>query len=432
MKKIFKLFIFIFICFMPFMVDAKLNYSFDYQIENKVFLYEENGNYYYLDSDAYGYNTYPDKYIVYIYDKNGSLLSSDKFFDETKISYEDFLKTKLAKKFYELLYNPYDVIYDEDTNRYYGVNYINGVFLCCDFRDSNTNFISIPFDQDIDFTKKLLGKKYDLFEKLSNKFDEIKYIRESNGYYIVGYDYYVALFDENFKESFRLIDDEPYVFSYAEVYDGLFYIFRDDLTLEVYNLDGIKKDTLNVVNDLIIPEEILHCDNYNRKKFYIFDNEILLYYTYEYFCPQRVEMNDASDALNTVTYEIPAIHDFVLKYSYSIDYNVIKKDTKNGDFTYTSKNDGDGKEYIELNIKPNEGYSIKEIIVTDVNGNKIEVKDNKFYMPLSDVYVEVKFIKGEYIPIPNTALGQNISFILIGISLIGLGIYVSKFVKREE
>ena len=102
MKKILKLFIFIFISFMPFMVDAKLNYSFDYQIENKVFLYEENGNYYYIDADAYGYNTYPDKYIVYIYDKNGSLLSSDKFFDESKISYEDFLKTKLTKKFYEL------------------------------------------------------------------------------------------------------------------------------------------------------------------------------------------------------------------------------------------------------------------------------------------------------------------------------------------
>ena len=154
---------------MPFMVDAKLNYSFDYQIENKVFLYEENGNYYYIDADAYEYNTYPDKYIIYIYDKNGSLLSSDKFFDETKNSYEDFLKTKAAKKFYELLYNPYDVIYDEDTNRYYGVNYINGVFLCHDFKDSNTGGISIPFDQDIDFTKKLLGKKYDLFEKLSNK-----------------------------------------------------------------------------------------------------------------------------------------------------------------------------------------------------------------------------------------------------------------------
>ena len=432
MKKILKLFIVIFISFMPFMVDAKLNYSFDYQIENKVFLYEENGKYYYIDADAYGYNTYPDKYIVYIYDKNGSLLSSDKFFDESKIGYEDFLKTKIAKKFYELLYNPNDVIYDEDTNKYYGVNYINSIFLCRDFRDSNTDFISIPFNHDINFTKKLLGKKYDLFEKLLNKSREINYIRESNGYYIAGYASYVALFDENLKELFRLRDDEAYAFSYAEVYDGLFYIFRDDLTLEVYNLDGIKKDTLNVVNDLIIPEEILHCDNYNRKKFYIFDNEILLYYTYEYYCPQRVEMNDASDALNTVTYERPTIHDFVLKYSYSIDYNVIKKDTKNGDFTYTSKNDGDGKEYIELNIKPNEGYSIKEIIVTDVNGNKIEVKDNKFYMPLSDVYVEVKFIKGEYIPIPNTALGQNISFILIGLSLIGLGIYVSKFVKREE
>ena len=304
MKKILKLFIFIFISFMPFMVDAKLNYSFDYQIENKVFLYEENGNYYYIDADAYGYNTYPDKYIVYIYDKNGSLLSSDKFFDESKIGYEDFLKTKIAKKFYELLYNPNDVIYDEDTNRYYGVNYINSIFSCRDFRVSNTDGISIPFNHDINFTKKLLGKKYDLFEKLLNKSREINYIRESNGYYIAGYASYVALFDENLKELFRLRDDEAYAFSYAEVYDGLFYIFRDDLTLEVYNLDGIKKDTLNVVNDLIIPEEILHCDNYNRKKFYIFDNEILLYYTYEYFCPQRVEMNDASDALNTVTYEI--------------------------------------------------------------------------------------------------------------------------------
>jgi hypothetical protein len=236
---------------------------------------------------------------------------------------------------------------------------------------------------------------------------------------------------ENFKELFRLRDDEPYAFSYAEVYDGLFYIFRDDLTLEVYNLDGIKKDTLNVVNDLIIPEEILHCDNYNRKKFYIFDNEILLYYTHEYFCPQRVVMNDASDALNTVTYERPAIHDFVLKYSYSIDYNVIKKDTKNGDFTYTSKNDGDGKEYIELNIKPNEGYSIKEIIVTDVNGNKIEVTDNKFIMPMSDVKVEVKYEYGEYVPIPDTFLGKSVTLIFIGLILVSLGLYTINYVRQE-
>ena len=53
-------------------------------------------------------------------------------------------------------------------------------------------------------------------------------------------------------------------------------------------------------------------------------------------------------------------------------------------------------------------------------------------MPLNDVKVEVKYIEGEYLPIPNTALSQNISFILIGIILIGLGSYTMKFVKREE
>ena len=90
------------------------------------------------------------------------------------------------------------------------------------------------------------------------------------------------------------------------------------------------------------------------------------------------------------------------------------------------------REYVELKITPKDGYVIDEVIVTDVNGNKIEVTDNKFYMPSTDVKVEVKYKGGEYLPIPNTALSQNISFILIGIILIGLGMYTMNFIKREE
>ena len=55
----------------------------------------------------------------------------------------------------------------------------------------------------------------------------------------------------------------------------------------------------------------------------------------------------------------------------------------------------------------------------DDNGNnvcevyRIEVTNNKFIMPMSDVKVEVKYVKGEYLPIPDTFLSRSVSLILI-------------------
>ena len=51
---------------------------------------------------------------------------------------------------------------------------------------------------------------------------------------------------------------------------------------------------------------------------------------------------------------------------------------------------------------------------------------------MNAVNIEIKYVNGEYVPIPNTALNSNVTFILISIILIGLGIYVMNFVKREE
>ena len=75
---------------------------------------------------------------------------------------------------------------------------------------------------------------------------------------------------------------------------------------------------------------------------------------------------------------------------------------------------------------------MKEIIVTDINGNRIDVTNNKFYKPMNDVRVEVKYVQGEYLPIPDTFLGKSITLILIGLILIGLGLYTVNYVKREN
>ena len=50
---------------------------------------------------------------------------------------------------------------------------------------------------------------------------------------------------------------------------------------------------------------------------------------------------------------------------------------------------------------------------------------------MNDVRVEVKYIQGEYLPIPDTGLSKSITLILIGAILIGLGLYTFNFVRQE-
>ena len=91
----------------------------------------------------------------------------------------------------------------------------------------------------------------------------------------------------------------------------------------------------------------------------------------------------------------------------------------------------DGKSYVELKVTPKDGYSVEEIIVTDINGERIEVTDNKFFMPGSDVKIEVKYVQGEYLPIPDTFLSKSLTLIIIGLILVGLGIYTINYVRQE-
>ena len=65
---------------------------------------------------------------------------------------------------------------------------------------------------------------------------------------------------------------------------------------------------------------------------------------------------------------------------------------------------------VTLTIKPDEGYELGEIKVTDVNGNTIPLTDYTFIMPNEDATVEATFVKIEN---PNTKSKYSIVFLYL-------------------
>ena len=428
MKKIFTFIILICICFITNMVEAKLTYEFDWELGERAFFYRDKDDYYFINFDGS-----VDEEFIFKYDKNGNLISQDDFIDED-FDIEAFIKTKEFDAYSNFLDDVYKAYYVDRFKNFCFVNYSNEFFDCYDSELEQN--VTIYFKDDLDLVKKALKEKYDIYLKLKNEGYLVGNIIKSDDYYIASYytydqtngffNDYIGFYDNSLKEMFNHDFGEIYFdASYIYIYDGLIYFFFDNLTIDVYKLDGTKYDTIYLEHDVIKKES--GCNNFGLYRVLIENNEMFLHYKFD-GCPSRISVNDASEIENIA--KIDSYDAVVLKYS--INYEVEKVNSSNGDFTYENKVDEDGKSYVELKIEPKDGYSVKEIIVTDLNGNKIEVIDNKFYMPLNDVKVEVKYIEGEYLPIPNTSLSQNLSFILIGIILIGLGSYTMKFVKREE
>ena len=69
MKKILKLFIFIFISFMPFMVEAETKLVYEWKVEDSDFITSIDGKYY--------FKNFEDNDFINIYDKFGSFLEKE-------------------------------------------------------------------------------------------------------------------------------------------------------------------------------------------------------------------------------------------------------------------------------------------------------------------------------------------------------------------
>ena len=420
MKKVINIIFLLTICLFPRVVGAKDMLTLEYELRDLYFLYEDSGNYHYITNDFF----YGD---FLTFDAKGELLKEEDLVSDDMTN-EEFLTTERYKKTIKFYNDAFNSFYDIENKLEYGISYVDGYIYYYDREQSR--YVHIYFDDNLDLTRSILGEKYDVYKEL--KTDEM---------YIYGIEIFentIVVYSANDDNNYATIYDKDlniirsYIYNYGgalfKEIDGVIYLFHGDDEIEAttYKLNG------DEIRSFGIDSEYLHldiCGSYGLTDINALNNKLFVMFEYHQCPPNRIVMNDASDAFtNTQGESLPECFTQV----YSLNYEVEKVQSSNGNFEFKENMDKDGNVVVELDIEPNQGYIVDKIIVMDINGNKIEVTDNKFLKPMNDVTVEVQFKQGEYLPIPDTGLGRNLTIVLISLILIGLGFYTINYVKREN
>ena len=97
-----------------------------------------------------------------------------------------------------------------------------------------------------------------------------------------------------------------------------------------------------------------------------------------------------------------------------IKYNILDHAGENGAVKFDKELAASGEE-VTMTITPDEGYIISEINIIDKDNNIIEVKDNKFIMPESDVWVRIEFIKEIKTEIPVIDTTEKVEEVIVGV-----------------
>ena len=121
-----------------------------------------------------------------------------------------------------------------------------------------------------------------------------------------------------------------------------------------------------------------------------------------------------------------------------IEYKAETVGTEHGDAEINPENPKSGDD-VKITPKPDEGFKVDEIKVTDKDGNEIEVKKNDdgsftFVMPEDDVKIEVTFKKSENdLPVaPQTGDSFNIALWTILMCLAVSGVFYAVAWKRQR
>ena len=427
MKKIVNIFILVVVCLLPTVVDAKADFNFEKKFDLELFLYEENGNHYFLNLDSNGDD---DSESLLIYDADNDLIETKSLSNGS----ESIVEMYSYKPFYEymkmMMYVDENVRLYRDSDMLYAVSYENGSINYYDLAEEQSDVVG--FEDNLNFTKKALGKKYDIFSHYKNLNYYVVDIDEFDGYYAVyyytDYKFIISIVDEELNVILNFEYDDLEYRPIIYVYDDLIYVKKTITSIDIYKLDGTVMQTLTISDDLLDEyENDGYCRYLDFSTMSIVNDKLYLPYSLTSFgCAERFNFTDANEFVKEA---IPMVS-FTLKFD--LNFEVETVESSEGEISYETKEDEDGKSYVELKITPKDGYSVKEIIVTDSNGNKIEVTNNKFYKPLNDVKVEVKYVEGEYLPIPDTFLSKSLTLIIIGLVLVGLGIYTINYVRGES
>ena len=420
MKKIIKLFIFMFICLVPIVGNAESKLNFEWKLED---------NHYITDSDGYyWFANYNDSVSFAKYDKDGNFIEKKVVPEEIKLEtvYNDpVLKAYLEESNYDLKYN-------SKYDKYFLADYYDRSLVV--FGEKLGDAVStISFEEESDLVKEYLGKEFMLYDNLVNAGYEVDNIYADEGYYIVycsnADHYFVRVYNNNGNSIFKSEVIGNY-HSIAHINNGNIYIIEEKDTIKIYSLDSKLLDTFNISSKL---ESLYPDDDFYLRDFQVNNNNIMLLYDHEYHVDrlqssETFNYNYSKDFFDNAKMRAPQY--LFLKYRIENDMTLVTEKT-GGSFIAERKIDEFDREYVELNITTIDGYVVDTIKVVDAYGNEIEVTDNKFYMPGSDVIVSVTYKVGEYLPIPDTGLSQSITIILIGLILMSLGAYTINYVRQE-
>ena len=420
MKKIINIFILLVVCLLPVVVEAEDSFELEYEIFNELFLYEENGRHYYIN---YGFESYSpgfDFENTYLksYDSKGEDEKQEAFFGGTYN--EEFLNSRKYKALVEDYTNFFrDNIYY--NNIFYTVNYTNEMI---SYTDSNNQIVSFEFNDDINLTKKVLGNRHDIYLNIKDKYENIIKIDIFENIYVVyykdeNYENKTDVYNKNNQLIISVVPEGYRQMIYVKEIDGIIYVMSMNTMVKTYKLDGTLIDTLEP-SSRMFDKAMPICGSYTSGNIHASNGRLFLTY-YFFDCDAfRIAMNDETDVLDNGKF---SDYNYSLSFTqvYTLNYDVIEKQTDGGTFTHEEKVDEDGNSYIQLNIKPEDGYIVEDIIVTDINGNRIEVTDSRFLKPMNDVVIEIKYTNGEYLPIPDTFMGMDIKVLIIGILLIVVG-----------
>ena len=420
MKKIIKLFIFILICLVPIVGNAESKLNFEWKLEDNQYITDSDGYYWFAN--------YNDSVSFAKYNKDGKFIEKKFIPEETKLEtvYNDpVLKAYLEESYYDLKYN-------SKYDKYFLANYYDRSLVV--FGEKLGEAVSnISFEEESDLVKEYLGREFTIYDNLVKAGYYVENIYVDEGYYISYYGndthFFVEIYNNNGNSIFKTEKNGDYDII-AHVNNNNVYVIEEEDTIKVYGLDGELLNTFNISSKL---ESLYPNDEFYLWDFQVNNNNIMLLYDHEYHYdnPQAGETfnyNYSKDFFDKA--KARQAQFLFLKYRIENDMT-LAADKTGGRYTAERKIDEFDREYVELNITTIDGYVVDTIKVVDAYGNEIEVTDNKFYMPGSDVIVSVTYKVGEYLPIPDTGLSQSITIILIGLILISLGAYTINYVRQE-
>ena len=261
--------------------------------------------------------------------------------------------------------------------------------------------------------------RIDLYDKdLANIF-----VNGNNGYALSFYYYYEDKYSVEFYDSDMNLTQSIILDSYIEPYvlfkDNYFYIFEvkgkpplpkgrvdEDYYFSVaeYDYNFTKRNQFDL--SLLSKEDEINLEPRFGRNFW----KILA--TDDGFV-MMTKVNARDESISEE--DMQESYDSIQKYSFT--YSVDVKDNKNGSILLDKENFKNG-ETIKYTVQPKKGYKLDKVIVTDANGNKVEIKDYTFVMPSSNITVEAIFVVDN----PNTSVflgrGALLVFLVTWLSFI--------------